>query len=195
MFNDIRTFFAALACLKTSRHFKSALWTMVGSMVFMAASQTTAYGLEFPMTTSLTLPTSKNLTASGTLPSAALVGETSEMALVAYMSQQVESAREKAGAKKIAKALMNVKYSWGEKQFTCLNNLWNKESHWNYKAHNYRSGAHGIAQALPATKMAVISDDWRTNPVTQITWGLHYINVRYDNPCNAWAKYKRHRYY
>jgi hypothetical protein len=65
MFNDIRTFFAALACLKTSRHFKSALWTIVGSMVFMAASQTTAYGLEFPMTTSLTLPTSKNLTASG----------------------------------------------------------------------------------------------------------------------------------
>lgn len=195
MFNDIRTFFAALACLKTSRHFKPALWTIVGSMVFMAASQTTAYGLEFPMTTSLTLPTSKNLTASGTLPSAALVGETSEMALVAYMSQQVESAREKAGAKKIAKALMNVKYSWGEKQFTCLNNLWNKESHWNYKAHNYRSGAHGIAQALPATKMAVISDDWRTNPVTQIQWGLHYINVRYDNPCKAWAKYKRHRYY
>ena len=195
MFNDIRTFFAALASLKVSRHVKPALWTMVGSMLFTAAAQTTAYGLEFPMTTSLTLPTSKNLTASGTLPSAALVGETSEMALVAYMSQQVESAREKAGAKKIAKALMNVKYSWGEKQFTCLNNLWNKESHWNYKAHNYRSGAHGIAQALPATKMAVISDDWRTNPVTQIQWGLHYINVRYDNPCNAWAKYKRSRFY
>ena len=128
MFNDIRTFFAALASLKVSRHVKPALWTMVGSMLFTAAAQTTAYGLEFPMTTSLTLPTSKNLTASGTLPSAALVGETSEMALVAYMSQQVESAREIAGAQKIAKALMNVKYSWGEKQYTCLNNLWNRES-------------------------------------------------------------------
>ena len=195
MFNDIRTFFAALASLKLSRHVKPALWTMVGSMLFTAAAQTTAYGLEFPMTTSLTLPTSKNLTASGTLASAALVGETSEMALVAYMSQQVESAREKDGAQKFAKALMNVQYSWGETQYTCLDNLWNRESHWNYKAHNYRSGAHGIAQALPATKMAVISDDWRTNPVTQITWGLHYINVRYDNPCNAWAKFKRHRYY
>lgn len=195
MFTHLHDFFTALACLKTSRQFKLALWTMVGSMVFMAASQTTAYGLEFPMTTSLTLPSSTNLTASGTLPSASLNVETSEMALVAHLSMQVESAREIAGAKKIAKALMVVNYSWGDDQYSCLNRLWTRESHWNYKAHNYRSGAHGIAQALPATKMAVISDDWRTNPVTQIQWGLHYINLRYDNPCNAWAKFKRTRYY
>lgn len=195
MLTNIRAFFTALACLKRSRHFKPALWTMVGSMIFLATAQTTAYGLEFPMTTSLTLPASTNLTSGGTLPSASLVGETSEMALVAHMSKQVESAREIAGAKALAKTLMKVNYSWGATQYDCLNRLWTRESHWNYKAHNYRSGAHGIAQALPAIKMEVISDDWRTNPVTQIQWGLHYINARYDTPCKAWAKFKRHRYY
>ena len=52
MLTNVRAFFTALACLKRSRHFKPALWTMIASMVFMATAQTTAYGLEFPMTTS-----------------------------------------------------------------------------------------------------------------------------------------------
>jgi len=73
--------------------------------------------------------------------------------------------------------------------------LWTRESHWNYQAHNYRSGAHGIPQALPASKMDLIADDWRTNPVTQIRWGLRYIESRYDTPCGAWSKFKRSRYY
>ena len=89
MTRDIRDFFAALACLKTSKHFKPALWTMVASMLFIATSQTTAYGLEFPMTTRLALPASKNLTVAGNMPSAALIGQTSEMALVAYAMEQV----------------------------------------------------------------------------------------------------------
>ena len=93
MARHIRDFFTALACLKTSRQVKPALWATVGSMIFIATAQTTAYGLEFPMTTRLTLPASKNLTASGILPSASLLGQTSEMALVAYMVQQVEAAR------------------------------------------------------------------------------------------------------
>ena len=115
--------------------------------------------------------------------------------MVADMSRQVEMARTVSGAKRVAKALMKARYSWGERQYTCLNSLWTRESHWNYRAHNYRSGAHGIAQALPAIKMEVISDDWRTNPVTQIRWGLHYIDLRYDTPCRAWSKFQRSRYY
>jgi hypothetical protein len=118
-----------------------------------------------------------------------------EMAVVAGISQQVEMARSIIGAKKVAKAIMNTDFAWGDDQYSCLNKLWSKESHWNYKAHNYRSGAHGIAQALPAVKMEIISSDWRTNPVTQIRWGLHYIDLRYDNPCAAWAKWRSHRYY
>ena len=100
MTRDIRDFFASLACLKTSKHFKPALWTMVASMLFIATSQTTAYGLEFPMTTRLALPASKNLTVAGNMPTAALISQTSEMALVAYAMQQVNQAREERGAKR-----------------------------------------------------------------------------------------------
>jgi len=121
--------------------------------------------------------------------------DASTMALLSLAIRQVESAREPHGAKLVAKALIAEKYQWGEAQYACLNKLWTKESHWNYKARNKVSGAHGIAQALPATKMEVVGTDWRTNPVTQITWGLKYINERYDTPCKAWSKFKRSRWY
>jgi hypothetical protein len=172
----------------------------VGGLLIIAAAQPTAYGLDFPMTVRLALPAiqsdgAKELKAIPTVAQGSLASQMAEMALVADISQQVEMARSIIGAKKVAKAIMDVEYSWGDDQYTCINKLWNKESHWNYKAHNYSSGAHGIAQALPAIKMEVISDDWRTNPVTQIRWGLHYIDLRYDDPCTAWAKWRSHRYY
>ena len=195
MAQHFRDFFTALACLKITKHFKPALWTMVGSMLFIATSQTTAYGLEFPMTTRLSLPASKNLTAAGTMPSVALISQTSEMALVAYAMEQVNQAREELGAKRVAKAIMNTEYSWGDEQYSCLNRLWTKESNWNYKARNKRTGAHGIPQALPANRMEIISSDWRKNPVTQMRWGLRYIDIRYETPCKAWAKFKRSKYY
>ena len=194
-----------------SNRFKSrALWTLVASFLLISAAQPTAYGLDFPMTTSISLPQSANLTMSIALNSEVDLSEgaalytqldegadlfASQMALAASVSQQVEMARTIVGAKKVAKAIMFSEYAWGADQYTCLNRLWTKESHWNYKAHNKRSGAHGIPQALPAIRMEVISSDWRTNPVTQIRWGLRYIEARYDNPCKAWAKFKRSRYY
>jgi len=193
-------FFAALSQLKLSRRSAPALWAVIGSMIFLGTAQPTAYGLEIPMTTRLELPnsanlTSKNFSVTNGAPMVSLSSQLSEMAIVADISRQVELARTVKGAKLVARSLMKSKYSWGDAQYTCLNSLWKKESHWNYKAHNYRSGAHGIAQALPATKMEVISDDWRTNPLTQITWGLHYIDLRYDTPCAAWAKWRRSHYY
>jgi hypothetical protein len=119
----------------------------------------------------------------------------SEMALVSSVSRQVELARTPLGAKKVAKSILLNEYGFSEKEYKCLNSLWTKESHWNYKARNARSGAHGIAQALPATKMNVVSTDWRTNPVTQIRWGLRYISIRYETPCKALATHKRSNYY
>ena len=202
MKRNLRDFVTALSTLRISRSTKPALWVTIGGLIFLASAQPTAYGLDFPMTTRLALPSiystqadSKNLTVGGQISSGSLSSQIAEMAIVATVSEQVEMARTIDGAKKVAKAIMNTDYSWGDDQYTCLNKLWSKESHWNYKAHNYRSGAHGIAQALPAVKMEVISDDWRTNPVTQIQWGLHYIDLRYDNPCTAWAKWRSHRYY
>jgi hypothetical protein len=121
--------------------------------------------------------------------------DASTMALLSLAIRQVELAREPQGAKQVAKALSAEKYQWGEGQYACLNNLWTKESNWNYKARNKVSGAHGIPQALPATKMEIVGTDWRTNPVTQISWGLKYISERYDSPCKAWSKFKRSRWY
>ena len=195
MKRDIREFFTALSALRLSRAGKTAVWATIGSMLFIASAQQSAYGLDFPMTTRLTLSASKNLTVATNPASASLASQMAEMALVADISQQVEMARTIDGAKKVAKSIMNTEFEWGDDQYSCLNRLWTKESHWNYKAHNYRSGAHGIAQALPAVKMEVISDDWRTNPVTQIRWGLRYIDLRYEDPCTAWAKWRSHRYY
>ncbi len=75
----------------------------------------------------------------------------------------------------------------GNDQYSCLVALWNRESRWNVYAHNVSSGAYGIPQALPGEKMASAGADWATNPVTQITWGLGYIDGRYGSPCAAWA--------
>ncbi len=73
---------------------------------------------------------------------------------------------------------MLADYGWSDGQFSCLNSLWTKESSWDYTATNAGSGAYGIPQSLPASKMASVGADYRTNPVTQITWGLQYINRR-----------------
>jgi murein DD-endopeptidase MepM/ murein hydrolase activator NlpD len=73
------------------------------------------------------------------------------------------------------------------KQYGCLVLLWNRESGWNYRANNPSSSAYGIPQALPGSKMASAGADWRTNPATQIRWGLGYIRARYGTPCGAWA--------
>lgn len=118
-----------------------------------------------------------------------------EMALVSLAARQVQLAKTPEGAKIVAAQLVATTYKWSAKQMSCLTTLWNGESHWNFKAHNYSSGATGIAQALPANKMDVIATDWRTNPVTQLKWGLRYIKIRYGTPCKALAKTRWSGYY
>jgi len=118
-----------------------------------------------------------------------------QMALIALAAVQVEQAKDPDGARAYAKELVLNKYMWSENQFKCLNSLWTKESNWRYQARNKISGAHGIAQALPATKMEIIGMDWRTNPITQIEWGLKYIQERYDTPCKAYRKFRISNYY
>lgn len=77
-------------------------------------------------------------------------------------------------------------YGWSETDIECLISLWNKESRWNPYACNPSSGAYGIPQALPGSKMASKGSDYKTNYQTQINWGLSYIKSRYGNPQNAW---------
>lgn len=94
-------------------------------------------------------------------------------------------ARAQADPRSVAK-LMLADRGWSG-QFSCLDSLWTKESHWNYQASNASSGAYGIPQALPGSKMGSVAPDWQTNPVTQITWGLNYIASVYGTPCAAWG--------
>jgi len=118
-----------------------------------------------------------------------------EMALVSAAARQIQLARTPDGARQVAADIVASTYKWNARQMSCLNTLWNNESHWNYKARNYNSGAIGIAQALPGDKMDVVATDWRTNPVTQIKWGIRYIHIRYGTPCGALAQARWSGYY
>lgn len=86
-------------------------------------------------------------------------------------------------------------YLWSEEDFQALVNLWNRESGWNANAHNNSSGAHGIPQSLPASKMASEGDDYYTNGYTQIRWGLKYIRDRYGSPSAAWQHFQNKNWY
>jgi len=186
------------------------IWSVVASLLILTSALPSAYGLEFPMSSAVEIEVDPTLLSAALTPidsAAALYGSidlastplgamfSSDLALVSAISASVEMARTSDGAKKVAEIILTEEYGFNEAQFECLDSLWTRESHWNYKAHNYRSGAHGIAQALPAEKMSVVGTDWRTNPVTQIRWGIRYITMRYDTPCKAWSKWKSHRFY
>jgi Transglycosylase SLT domain len=86
----------------------------------------------------------------------------------------------------IAMAMLGS-YGWSSSEFSCLDQLWSRESGWNPQAANPYSGAFGIPQALPGSKMASAGADWATNPATQIRWGLGYIREMYGSPCGAWS--------
>ncbi|GAA0579720.1 transglycosylase SLT domain-containing protein [Streptomyces crystallinus] len=80
-------------------------------------------------------------------------------------------------------------------QFQCFSNIVNHESTWNYQAVNAGSGAYGLVQALPGSKMSSAGADWRSNPATQIKWGLNYMNDRYHSPCGAWSFWQANSWY
>jgi hypothetical protein len=91
--------------------------------------------------------------------------------------------------------LLVAQHGWSSSQFGCLDKLWQKESGWNYRATNASSGAYGIPQALPGSKMSSVASDWRTNATTQIKWGLKYIADRYGTPCGAWSHSVAYNWY
>ena len=97
--------------------------------------------------------------------------------------------------KKYANIFMKEKYGWGQKQYNCLVTLWNHESGWRVNADNPHSSAYGIPQALPGKKMSSAGPNWKTNPHTQIKWGLKYIKGRYKTPCGAWGAFKKKGWY
>lgn len=102
-----------------------------------------------------------------------------------------EAAKPKGGTraqnKELGRVLAQQLYGWGADQFACYDNIIMRESLWDQYADNPTSSAYGIPQALPGKKMASEGADWKTNPETQIRWGLKYVKDRYGTPCKAWS--------
>jgi hypothetical protein len=96
-------------------------------------------------------------------------------------------------AQAIARRML-ASFGWSTDQYNCLVQMWNRESGWRVNAYN-PSGAYGIPQALPGSKMASVGPDWQTNARTQITWGLNYIRARYNSPCEAWSIWQSQGWY
>jgi hypothetical protein len=100
---------------------------------------------------------------------------------------QTQAATAASGSpRQIAEAMLGS-FGWSSSQFSCVDPLWEHESGWSVTAANPGSGAYGIPQALPGSRMASAGPDWQTNAATQITWGLEYIKGTYGSPCAAWA--------
>lgn len=93
---------------------------------------------------------------------------------------------ESASPQQVARDLLG-KFGWSGSQFSCLEPLWGRESSWSVSASNPSSGAYGIPQALPASRMSSVGSNWQTDAATQITWGLQYIQSTYGSPCGAWS--------
>lgn len=142
------------------------------------------------------------------IPLQQAVGENKVESLEVAKAKTIKKKIVKTKKKKVVKKKVNVKkyqdyahnlvinkYRWSEYDFQCLVKLWNKESGWNPNAHNKSSGAHGIPQSLPASKMRSEGADYYTNGYTQIRWGLKYIKGRYGSPSKAWAHSQRKGWY
>ena len=97
-------------------------------------------------------------------------------------------------AQSIARSMLSS-YGWSSSQFSCLDTMWTRESGWRVNAENPSSGAYGIPQALPGSKMASAGPNWQSDAATQIRWGLNYIASRYDSPCQAWALWQSQGWY
>jgi hypothetical protein len=121
-----------------------------------------------------------------------------ELVAAAKKAAEEKAARERAlrnrgyepgvtDPKEIARQILDNKFGYGSNQFDCFNNIIMRESMWRVNATNPSSGAYGIPQALPGSKMASEGGDWRTNPATQIIWGIKYMKNRYGSPCGAWG--------
>jgi len=99
------------------------------------------------------------------------------------------------GSARALGASMAAGRGWTGVQFSCLDDIWTRESNWRVNAYNLGSGAYGIPQAQPGSKMLTAGPGWQTNAATQIAWGLDYIARAYGNPCGAWLFWQSHYWY
>ena len=118
--------------------------------------------------------------------------QTTATSMTSVSSTPVGSATD---PREIARQMMLSMYGWGDSEFGCFDNIIMHESKWSITGTNPTSGAYGIPQALPGSKMATAGADWKTNPATQITWALGYVQGRYSTACGAWSFKSAHGWY
>jgi len=111
---------------------------------------------------------------------------TQQQAAQQTAAQQPAASAPSGSPQQIAEQMLS-QFGWSSGQFSCLQPLWALESGWNVYASNPGSGAYGIPQALPGSKMASAGPDWESDAATQIRWGLTYIQGTYGSPCAAWS--------
>jgi hypothetical protein len=121
------------------------------------------------------------------LTGAALAATAAGALMVAAPAQAASGS---GGAQAVAKKMIG-----DSRQYECFSKIVDHESDWNVSATNSSSGAYGLVQALPGNKMASAGADWKTNPATQIKWGLDYMNDRYGSPCDAWNFWQANGWY
>ncbi|WP_406267180.1 transglycosylase SLT domain-containing protein [Streptomyces sp. NBC_00191] len=124
------------------------------------------------------------------LVGSALVLSSAAMVLGANPASAAAAPSQTESAKAIAQQMIK-----DDAQFECFSNIVSHESGWDSNASNPSSGAYGLVQALPGSKMASAGADWKTNPKTQIEWGLDYMNDRYGSPCGAWSAWQSQGWY
>lgn len=117
-----------------------------------------------------------------------------DQAAAAKAAAEAQPVNDPAGAQAYAASRLAA-FGWGQNQMQALITLWNKESDWSTTATNPTTGAYGIVQSLPGSKMATVGADWQTNYKTQIDWGLDYIKKSYGSPANALAFHLSHNWY
>ncbi|WP_314172958.1 aggregation-promoting factor C-terminal-like domain-containing protein [Streptomyces winkii] len=113
-----------------------------------------------------------------------------ERRLAASRSAQRSKAKAPSGSpQQIARQIIG-----DESQFQCFSQIVERESGWDVHAQN-PSGAYGLVQALPGSKMSSAGPDWRNNAATQVKWGLNYMEDRYGSPCGAWSFWQSNNWY
>lgn len=124
------------------------------------------------------------------LTAAALAAASAGLALTAAPAQAATTVSSATEAKAIAHKLIP-----DTAQYNAFSKIVEHESGWDVNATNASSGAYGLVQALPASKMASAGSDWKTSAETQIKWGLDYMNDRYGSPTGAWAFWQSNGWY
>jgi hypothetical protein len=144
-------------------------------------------GAPAPRAAAVSGPVGQQLTGAALRPLAtgATTGPDSAVLIASVAPLTVATTTAARTPRQIARTMLR-RFGWSAAQFPYLNRLWTVESHWNPRAWNRYSGAYGIPQACPGSKMATAGPHWRTNATTQIRWGLRYIKGRYGSPRRAW---------